>query len=208
MSLPRCWITPARAVSASLGWSGISNRASAPMPSPVASLQSPVGRSRPPSMPSVLGSARAEPTETNANTKPITKLRMRPPCGGLERERAHPSQRIFRATDSPALAPGGEPPGERMRTAMILLVSAVSATAAADSKPATQACLGDVDHFLTCPAGAQRVGTECRARDGRHWSGSMRQGPSLFLRDNQTVSFAANYKDHKKSGRVFNFDAQ
>ena len=95
-----------------------------------------------------------------------------------------------------------------MRTAMILLVSAVSATAAADSKPATQACLGDVDHFLTCPAGAQRVGTECRARDGRHWSGSMRQGPSLFLRDNQTVSFAANYKDHKKSGRVFNFDPQ
>ncbi|HEU0030634.1 MAG TPA: hypothetical protein VFQ53_08375 [Kofleriaceae bacterium] len=93
-------------------------------------------------------------------------------------------------------------------------------TASADPAPTTQACLGNFDAFLTCPAGAQRRGTECRTREphggqgaGEHWSGSKRQGPAIFLRDaderdpaKQRVSFAAYYKDHKKHGRVFNFD--
>ena len=85
---------------------------------------------------------------------------------------------------------------------LVLLAS----TAAAD--PTTQSCLGNLDTFLTCPAGAQRSGTECRAKDASHWSGSKRQGPSLYVRDNKTISFAANYKDHKKTGRVFRFDDQ
>lgn len=103
----------------------------------------------------------------------------------------------------------------------ILTLAACSlAAATAAAQPATQACLGDFDAFLTCPAGAQRSGTECRARepqrgrgDGEHWSGSKRQGPAIFLRDDdepdpakQRVSFAAHYKDHKKTGRVFRFD--
>ncbi|MEO8702891.1 MAG: hypothetical protein ABI867_22795 [Kofleriaceae bacterium] len=91
---------------------------------------------------------------------------------------------------------------------------------AAEPKPTTQACLGDFNTFLTCPAGSKRWGTECRADEqhggkgsDEHWSGSKRQGPSIFLRDDdetdpkkQRVSFAANYKDHKKHGRVFRFD--
>jgi hypothetical protein len=82
----------------------------------------------------------------------------------------------------------------------------LSSTALAD--PTTQSCLGNLDTLLTCPQGAARSGTECRARDAGHWSGSKRQGPSVFLRDNKTVSFAANYKDHKKTGRVYRFDDQ
>ncbi len=85
----------------------------------------------------------------------------------------------------------------------------------AHADPTTQACLGGLDAFLTCPAGAQRSGTECRTREphggqgaGEHWSGSKRQGPGVFLRDNNTVSFAAFYKDHKKTGRIFHFDDQ
>jgi hypothetical protein len=91
--------------------------------------------------------------------------------------------------------------------------------ASADPAPVTQACLGNFT-ALPCPAGAARSGTECRTREaqrgdgaGEHWSGSKRQGPSVFLRDDsepnpakQRVSFAASYKDHKKNGRVFHFD--
>lgn len=97
-------------------------------------------------------------------------------------------------------------------------LAAFSASPAA-AQPATQACLGDFDTFLACPAGADRSGTECRAREpnrGRaaseHWSGSKRQGPAIFTRaskqdpSKQRVSFAAYYKDHEKSGRVFHFD--
>lgn len=87
-----------------------------------------------------------------------------------------------------------------------LIVIAVLGSAA-HADPVTQACLGSVDTFLTCPPGATRHGTECRAKSD-HWSGSSRQGPSVFLRTNQTVSFAASYKDHKKTGRVFRFDEQ
>lgn len=94
---------------------------------------------------------------------------------------------------------------------LITLSLMISATASA--QPTTQACLGNIDAFLTCPAGAKRSGTECRARepkggqgDGEHWSGSKRQGPSVFQRDDGTVTFAASYKDHKKTGRVFHFD--
>jgi hypothetical protein len=102
--------------------------------------------------------------------------------------------------------------------AQILLLSASSLTltaATAAAQPTTQACLGELDAFLACPAGAQRSGTECRAREpqrgkgeGEHWSGSKRQGPAVFLRhdDAKRVSFAAHYKDHKKTGRVFHFD--
>jgi len=99
------------------------------------------------------------------------------------------------------------------------LVTTFAATAAADPRPATQACLGDFKTFLACPAGAKVNGTECRAAEpmrgngaGEHWSGSQRQGPALFLRDDNErdpakvrVSFAASYKDHKKTGRVFHF---
>lgn len=82
-----------------------------------------------------------------------------------------------------------------------------------DVRPTTQACLGDFATFLACPAGSQRSGTECRATDKDHWSGSKRQGPAIFLRDEDEtdpskirVSFAANYKNHEKTGRVFRFD--
>jgi hypothetical protein len=100
------------------------------------------------------------------------------------------------------------------RVTMFIVAGALAATpVAAEPKVTTQACLGSVQTFLSCPAGAQRSGTECRAR-GDHWSGSMRQGPALFLRDDrepdpakQRVSFAASYTDHKKTGRVFHFDA-
>ncbi|MBX3156631.1 MAG: hypothetical protein KF773_11565 [Deltaproteobacteria bacterium] len=110
-----------------------------------------------------------------------------------------------------------------MRTLILATLTLVPAIAAANpSRPlsvTTQACLGDFT-ALPCPAGSARSGTECRAREaqrgkgaGEHWSGSKRQGPSVFLRDaaetdpaKQRVSFAANYKDHKKHGRVFNFD--
>lgn len=86
----------------------------------------------------------------------------------------------------------------------------------------TQACLGDFQAFLACPAGARVAGTECRQREpqsgageGEHWSGSKRQGPALFMRGNEdaitpksVVSFAAFYKNHKKNGRVFRFDKE
>ena len=91
-----------------------------------------------------------------------------------------------------------------MKTAPLLLIAL---TATAHANPATQACLGDLDKLLTCPNGAQRSGMECRAK-GPHWSGTMRQGPSVFMRDDKIVSFAASYKDHKKTGRVFRFDDQ
>jgi hypothetical protein len=97
--------------------------------------------------------------------------------------------------------------------------SLIAVTASANPKPATQACLGDWKTFLSCPAGATVKGSECRATQrgnaGEHWSGSQRQGPALFLRDtNQRdpakvrVSFAASYKNHKKTGRVFHFDKE
>ena len=102
--------------------------------------------------------------------------------------------------------------------ALSAALAALSAAPAA-AQPTTQACLGDFDAFLACPAGAERSGTECRAREpnrgraaGEHWSGSKRQGPAIFTRaskqdpSKQRVSFAAYYKDHKKSGRVFHFD--
>src|SRR5688572_14777226 len=93
-----------------------------------------------------------------------------------------------------------------MRT-ILLLSTLIASTASAN--PTTQACLGDFDTFLTCPAGSQRFKTECRSNDKSHWSGSKRQGPTLHLRDdNKTVSFAASYKDHKKTGRVYRFDDQ
>jgi len=76
-----------------------------------------------------------------------------------------------------------------------------SPATAAHPNPTTQACLGNLDSFLACPTGAQRSGTECRA-------GSKRQGPTLFMRDDKLVSLAATYKDHKKAGRVFRFDAE
>lgn len=97
-----------------------------------------------------------------------------------------------------------------------IFIALALAPLTAHANPTTQACLGNLDTFLTCPAGAQRQGNECRAREpqrgqgaGEHWSGSKRQGPSLYLRkDGKTVSWVANYKDHKKTGRVFRFDQQ
>lgn len=110
-----------------------------------------------------------------------------------------------------------------------LLFSASLATAAlwpgraaAEPKPTTQACLGDLSAFLTCPTGAKVSGSECRQREaqggrgeGEHWSGSQRQGPALFLRGHEDaptaqslVSFAAYYRNHKKNGRIFHFDKQ
>lgn len=105
------------------------------------------------------------------------------------------------------------------RSLVAVALAATATTAAADPGAATQACLGDLKTFLTCPAGARVSGTECRAREprrgqgaGEHWSGSKRQGPALFLRDDDVtdpklarVSFAAYYVDHKKTGRVFHF---
>ena len=101
-----------------------------------------------------------------------------------------------------------------MRALTIILSLSIAHTAHAN--PTTQSCLGNIDTLLTCPAGAQRMGNECRVREpkrgqapGEHWSGSKRQGPSVFFRrDGKTVSFAASYKDHKKTGRVYRFDAQ
>ena len=97
----------------------------------------------------------------------------------------------------------------------ILLVTMLAAASTVHANPTTQACLGNIDTFLSCPAGAQRSGTECRTREpnrgqgaGEHWSGSKRQGPSVFMRDAKTVSFAASYKDHKKTGRAYRFDKQ
>lgn len=112
--------------------------------------------------------------------------------------------------------------------ASLLLCSAALATAlapghaAADPKATTQACLGDLTAYLTCPTGAKVSGTECRQREahggtgaGEHWSGSKRQGPALFLRGDERavnaqslVNFAAYYINHKKNGRVFHFDKQ
>ena len=92
-----------------------------------------------------------------------------------------------------------------MKKLSALVVTLFAGTA--NANPTTQVCLGDVDTFLTCPAGSQRFKNECRATGG-HWSGSRRQGPALFLRDSKMVSFAASYKDHKKTGRVFRFDEQ
>ena len=89
----------------------------------------------------------------------------------------------------------------------LFVLAATLAASTAHANPTTQACLGNLDDFLTCPAGAQRSGTECRGR-GDHWSGSKRQGPAVFMRDAKIVSFAASYKDHKKTGRVFRFDDQ
>lgn len=113
------------------------------------------------------------------------------------------------------------------RASLLLCSSALAAAlapgrASADPKPTTQACLGDLTAFLTCPTGAKIAGTECRQREarggageGEHWSGSKRQGPALFLRGNEDdlkaqsiVSFAAYYINHKKNGRVFHFDKQ
>ncbi len=78
----------------------------------------------------------------------------------------------------------------------------------------TQACLGDLNDFLRCPPGAAVDGTECRATSG-HWAKSTRQGPALLLRDaaerdstRVRVQFASFYKDHKKTGRTFHFDAE
>jgi hypothetical protein len=87
----------------------------------------------------------------------------------------------------------------------VVLAAALLTATAAHAEPTTQACLGNIDTFLTCPAGAQRSGTECRTKEP-HWSGSKRQGPSIFMRDAKLVSFAASYRDHKKTGRVFRFD--
>jgi len=83
---------------------------------------------------------------------------------------------------------------------LLLALAALLAAPAAYAGPTTQACLGSLDSFLACPAGTQRVGTECRARETK------RQGPSVFMRDAKKVSFAASYKDNKKTGRVFRFD--
>jgi hypothetical protein len=76
----------------------------------------------------------------------------------------------------------------------LLFVAATLAASTAHASPTTQACLGNLDDFLTCPAGAQRSGTECRAREpqrgqaaGEHWSGSKRQGPAVFMRDAKLV---------------------
>lgn len=96
--------------------------------------------------------------------------------------------------------------------------------AAAATAVTTQACLGDFATFLTCPAGASVFfGSECRAKEqhggqaaGEHWSGSQRQGPALFFRGayrekitkDSKVSFAANYKNHKKNGRIYRFDKE
>ncbi len=95
--------------------------------------------------------------------------------------------------------------------------------AIAEFAGATQACLGDLTTFLTCPAGAAVSGTECRQRaprrgaaPGEHWSGSQRQGPALFFRGafgaaptkSSILDFAARYAKHKKNGRVFHFDKQ
>jgi hypothetical protein len=112
------------------------------------------------------------------------------------RDRSH--EKII-ATVPHRPAPGG------MKLHVALLGLALTRTAAAD--PTTQACLGDLDKLLACPAGSTRHGTECRAQS-THWSGSSRQGPAVFLRDSGKVSFAANYKDHMKSGRVFRFDSE
>lgn len=94
------------------------------------------------------------------------------------------------ATNRELSAPGGMKP---------LVLLALLAASVAHAEPTTQACLGPIDTFLACPAGTQRSGTECRA-------GSKRQGPSIFMRDEKTVSFAATYKDHKKTGRMYRFD--
>ena len=82
----------------------------------------------------------------------------------------------------------------------LLVLAALLAAPAAHAGPTTQACLGNVDAFLACPTGTQRIGTECRARETK------RQGPAIFMRDEKTVSFAATYKDHKATGRVYRFD--
>lgn len=107
------------------------------------------------------------------------------------------------------------------------LAHADTAPTADTARPAavtTQACLGDFTAFLTCPAGASvSLGSECRAKEphrgavaGEHWSGSQRQGPALFFRGasgekitkDSKVSFAANYKNHKKNGRIYRFDKE
>lgn len=102
---------------------------------------------------------------------------------------------------------------------VLVAASSIALTASADPKPTTQACLGDWNN-LPCPPNARRAGTECRVDEpqhgkapGEHWSGSKRQGPAVFFRDDkerdpakQRVTFAANYKDHQKQGRVFHFD--
>jgi hypothetical protein len=109
-----------------------------------------------------------------------------------------------------------------MRTASLTALTTALLASTAAAQPTTQACLGDLHQFLTCPPGASVIGTECRAREphggagpGEHWSGSRRQGPALFLRDGGArdpavprVALAARYVDHRKTGRVFRFDPQ
>jgi len=111
----------------------------------------------------------------------------------------------------------------RISSISFVATSLLAVTVSADPKPqppTTQACLGNF-MALPCPPNARRAGTECRVDEpnhgkgaNEHWSGSQRQGPAVFLRDDNEkdpakirVSFAANYKDHKKQGRVFHFDA-
>lgn len=74
-----------------------------------------------------------------------------------------------------------------------------------------------VDGARTWPliARAEPAGTECRAREpqrgqgaGEHWPGSKRHGPAVFMRDAKTVSFAASYQEHEKTGRAYRFDKQ
>lgn len=90
---------------------------------------------------------------------------------------------------------------------MKALLAILATASVSQAAPVTQTCLGPVDTFLACPAGAHKQGTECRGQ-GAHWSGSMRQGPAVFMRDDKNVSFAASYKDHKKTGRVYRFDKE
>jgi hypothetical protein len=84
--------------------------------------------------------------------------------------------------------------------------TALALTAHAEPPTTTQSCLGELDAFLACPPGSKRIHTECRAEETRPWSGSRREGPAVFLRDDHRVIFAANYQANQKQGRVFRFD--
>jgi hypothetical protein len=93
-----------------------------------------------------------------------------------------------------------------------LVLGSVGA-AAASAEPTTQACLGDLDRFLSCPDGAARVDTECRDNDDGYWL-RVRHGPAVAMRFRSAsdpsppiVYSAASYKDDQKTGRVYRFDA-
>jgi hypothetical protein len=83
-----------------------------------------------------------------------------------------------------------------MRTLIAIILFASTAHA----EPTTQACLGDLTRFLTCPPDAHLRGTLCWSAGGGH-------GPAYDTHPNGTLRSAGYYLPFANAhGRVFTFD--